>query len=97
MLSIFNCVYLDSVSEPGAESLEDVEAVVQSERVSVLTEEVNQFAAFFLQLLPAAAQRAERRRRTLRHRKTKLYYYPAGNFCVQAGVNTQITGIHGCQ
>ncbi len=53
-LSVFT--YPDSTSEPGAEGAEDAEAVIQSERVSVLTEEVDQLAAFLLQLLPSAAQ-----------------------------------------
>ena len=48
-------MYLDSISEPGAEAVEDAEAVVQSESVSVFTEEVDQLAAFLLQLLSAAA------------------------------------------
>ena len=58
LLFIFNCVYLDSISEPGAEGVEDAEAVIQSEHVSVLTEEINQLTAFLLQLLPAATQQA---------------------------------------
>lgn len=67
------CVYLHSVSEPGAEGVKDAEAVVQSERVSVLAEEVDQLAAFLLQLLPTEAQRAQRRGGTLWwHRNTDL-------------------------
>lgn len=58
-------MYLDGVSEPAAERVEDPEAVVQSEELSVLTEEVDQRAALLLQLLAVAAQRAQRRRRTL--------------------------------
>lgn len=52
--------YLGGGGEPAAEGVEDAEAVVQSERLSVFTEEVDQLAAFFLQLLPTAAQRAQR-------------------------------------
>lgn len=48
--------YLGGGGEPAAEGVEDAEAVVQSERLSVFTEEVDQLAAFFLQLLPTAAQ-----------------------------------------
>ena len=55
------CCYLGGGGEPAAEGVEDAEAVVQSERFSVFTEEVDQLAAFFLQLLPTAAQRAQRR------------------------------------
>lgn len=62
-------LYLDSVSEPRTEGVKDAKAVVQSELVSVLTEEVNQLAAFLLQLLPTVAQRAQGRGGTLRNRK----------------------------
>lgn len=64
-------VYLDGVGEPGAEGVKDAEAVVQPERLSVLTEEVDQFAAFLLQLLPTPTQRAQRRGRRLRERNKR--------------------------
>ncbi len=51
--------------------MKDAEAVVQSERFSVFTEEVDQLAAFLLQLLPTTAQRAQRRGGRLRHKQTQ--------------------------
>lgn len=64
--------YLDGSGEPGAEGAEDAEAVVQSERSVVLTEEVDQLAAFLLQLLPAAAQRAKTRGGRLKSQSRKV-------------------------
>lgn len=54
------CVHLDSSSEPGAEGVEDAEAVIQSKRFMIFTEEVDQLTGFLPQLLPTAMQRAQR-------------------------------------
>lgn len=68
----FSTRHLDSGCEPGAEGVEDAEAVVQSERSVVFTEEVDQLAAFLLQLLPTAAQRTKTRGGRLRTQSHKL-------------------------
>lgn len=60
LMCLHSCSYLDGAGEPGAEGVEDGEALIQPESVSVLAEEVDQLAAFLLQLSPAFTQRAQR-------------------------------------
>ena len=62
--------YLDSTSELEAELVEDLEALVQGEGVSVFTEEVHQSVPLLLQLLPTAPHLTQRCSGALTHTHT---------------------------
>ncbi len=68
---IFLFFYLNCFFEFGAEILEDLEALVQFEDVSVLTEEINQSISFPLNLISTDPQILQSSSSTLRHTDTQ--------------------------